>query len=43
MRNGILIPAAVVRLTTGVLVCTALAAVAAELPEIWRYVKMKTM
>ncbi|WP_267242529.1 DUF6893 family small protein [Streptomyces sp. PR69] len=43
MKNGIFIPASVVRLAVGVLAVAVTAVVLAELPEAWRYYKMETM
>ncbi len=43
MKNGILVPALVVRATLGVLALAMTAVAVAELPEAWRYYKMKRM
>jgi hypothetical protein len=43
MRNGICIPASVVRVALGVLAAAVVAVVLAEAPEAWRYYKMETM
>ncbi|MDH2390839.1 MULTISPECIES: DUF6893 family small protein [Streptomyces] len=43
MKNGIFIPASVVRLAVGALAVAVTAIVVAELPEAWRYYKMETM
>ncbi|MEW2630871.1 hypothetical protein AB0903_04240 [Streptomyces sp. NPDC048389] len=43
MRNGIFIPAVVVRVAVGALAVAVTAVVLSELPEAWRYYKMETM
>lgn len=43
MKNGILIPPNVVRVTAGALAVAVTAIVLLELPEAWRYYKIKTM
>ncbi|MGP3927407.1 MULTISPECIES: DUF6893 family small protein [unclassified Streptomyces] len=43
MRNGIFIPAIVVRIAVGALAAAAVAVVLSEAPEAWRYIKMETM
>ncbi|MER5183145.1 hypothetical protein ABT009_33150 [Streptomyces sp. NPDC002896] len=43
MRNGIFIPATVVRIAAGVVAAAVVALVVAEAPEAWRYIKMETM
>ncbi|WP_260867446.1 MULTISPECIES: hypothetical protein [unclassified Streptomyces] len=43
MRNGIFIPAGVVRAATCVLAVATIAIIVAEAPEAWRYYKMETM
>ena len=43
MKNGILIPSSVVRMTAGALAVAVTAIVLFELPEAWRYYKIKTM
>ncbi|MGW3625238.1 hypothetical protein [Streptomyces sp. NPDC000880] len=43
MKNGIFIPAGVVRVAVGALAVAVTAIVLSELPEAWRYYKIKTM
>ncbi|MEE1940206.1 hypothetical protein V1L54_12475 [Streptomyces sp. TRM 70361] len=43
MRNGIRIPAAVVRLTVGALGAVVVAVLVAEAPALWRYAKIRAM
>ncbi|MEV4443346.1 hypothetical protein AB0K09_30990 [Streptomyces sp. NPDC049577] len=43
MKNGIFIPAAVVRIAVGALAAAALAAVAFSAPDAVRYWRMETM
>jgi hypothetical protein len=43
VKNGIFIPAGVVRVVVGALAVAATAIVLSELPEAWRYYKMETM
>ncbi|HEX5566010.1 MAG TPA: hypothetical protein VFY14_03555 [Streptomyces sp.] len=43
MRNGIFIPPAVVRIAAGALATVAVAALVAEVPALWRYVKIRAM
>jgi hypothetical protein len=43
MRNGIFIPAGVVRTAVGVVAIAVTAVAFRELPGAWRYYKMKTM
>ncbi|GAA4661234.1 hypothetical protein GCM10023347_10910 [Streptomyces chumphonensis] len=43
MRNGIFIPAAVVRLAVGLVTLATVAVIASEGPEAVRYMKMKRM
>ncbi|GAA2392217.1 hypothetical protein GCM10010420_15810 [Streptomyces glaucosporus] len=43
MRNGVFVPAAVVRVAVGVLVAAAAAAAAAELPALRRYLRIRSM
>ncbi|MBW1596894.1 MULTISPECIES: hypothetical protein [unclassified Streptomyces] len=43
MRNGVVVPGAVVRLAVGMLALATVAVVAAEGPEAVRYLKMKRM
>ncbi|WP_269846158.1 DUF6893 family small protein [Streptomyces carminius] len=43
MRNGIRIPAAVVRLIVGALGAAAVAVLVAEAPALWRYAKIRSM
>ncbi|WP_257573545.1 hypothetical protein [Streptomyces sp. JJ66] len=43
MRNGIFIPATVVRIAVGALVLAAVAVIASEAPEAMRYAKIKRM
>jgi len=42
MRNGIFIPPTVVRIAVGAL-ATVAAALAAEAPALWRYLKIRAM
>ncbi|GAA2722251.1 MULTISPECIES: hypothetical protein [Streptomyces] len=43
MRNGIFIPAVVVRIAVGALAAAALAAIAFSTPDAVRYIKMESM
>lgn len=43
MRNGLFIPAPVVRAVAGALAAAVTAIIVAELPEAWRYFKMERM
>jgi hypothetical protein len=43
VKNGIFIPAGVVRVALGALAVAVTAIVLSELPEAWRYYKMETM
>ncbi|MEU6084819.1 hypothetical protein [Streptomyces sp. NPDC047108] len=43
MKNGIFIPAVVVRATLGLLAAAVVTALLAEAPEIRRYMKIETM
>ncbi|MCX2969189.1 MULTISPECIES: hypothetical protein [Streptomyces] len=43
MRNGIFIPATVVRLAMGALALVTVAVIASEAPELVRYAKIKKM
>lgn len=43
MRNGIHIPASVVRIAAGTLAAAAITAIAFSVPDIRRYIKMETM
>lgn len=43
MKNGVLIPARVVRAAVGVLAVAIVVIAVAEAPEAWRYYKLETM
>lgn len=43
LREGIRIPAAVVRVAAGTAAVAMVAAVAANASDVWRYLKIKTM
>jgi hypothetical protein len=43
VKNGIFIPAVVVRVAVGALAVAVTAIVLSELPEAWRYYKVETM
>ncbi|MEX2984171.1 MULTISPECIES: hypothetical protein [Streptomyces] len=43
MRNGIFIPAVVVRIAVGVIAAAVVTAIVASAPDAVRYIKMETM